>query len=123
MTLLITILVIITIILLFCGKEKIEKTENYKAIEGKPVYMYSRVGIKGDPKSAYYADFGSPLLATQIYNDAHKYLYDYDGIFGWWPFWYNKTTPLPFNNPTRFYGFNYYYPAIHDYYYPRIRFY
>jgi hypothetical protein len=87
------IFVIIIIILLSCNTSQ---KENYKGTEGKPVYMY---------------------------NDAHKYLYDYDHIFGGFPFWYNRTTPLPFNNPTRFYGYNYYYPAIHDYYYPRIRYY
>jgi hypothetical protein len=90
---LIPVILIMMIIILLCGNKN---KENYKATEGKPVYMY---------------------------NDTHKYLYDYDTVFGWWPFWYNKTTPLPFNNPTRFYGYNYYYPAIHDYYYPRIRFY
>lgn len=37
--------------------------------------------------------------------------------------WYNSVTPLPFNNPTRFYGRNYLYPLIQDYYYPRISFY
>jgi hypothetical protein len=36
--------------------------------------------------------------------------------------WYNPITPLPFNNPTRFYGY-YYYPAIQEYYYPRVVFY
>ena len=37
--------------------------------------------------------------------------------------WYNSITPLPFNNPTRFYGPNYLYPAIQDYYYPGVSFY
>lgn len=87
------IFVVMIIILLLCSAQTNEK---YKNIGSKPVYMY---------------------------NDTHKYLYDYDNVFAEWPIWYNKTTPLPFNNPTRFYGYNYYYPAIHDYYYPRIRYY
>jgi hypothetical protein len=58
------------------------------------------------------------------YNDDPKYLGEYNWVFGGWPFWYNRVTPLPFNNPTRYYGYKTtLYPLIHDYYYPGIRYY
>ena len=90
----IVILVIIIALIFYLLCNK--NNEKYKNTEGKPIYMY---------------------------NDKHKYLYDYDYVFGNWPFWYNSVTPLPFGNPTRFYGYNYYYPSIQDYYYPRVRYY
>jgi hypothetical protein len=87
-------IVVIVAILFLCNFQS--ESEQYTAdIGGKPVYMY---------------------------NDYHKYLYDYDLGFGNWPLWYNRVTPLPFNNPTKVYNYPYY-PLIQDYYYPRLRFY
>jgi hypothetical protein len=93
------IIIIVLVGLFLCqyNNKTITNEEEYKNISGKPVSMH---------------------------NDTHKYLFDYDWVFGWWPFWYNKVTPLPFNNPTRYHGYNTtLYPLIHDYYYPRIRYY
>lgn len=68
-----------------------------------------------------------PMASKRIsypYNDDGKYLYEYDWVFGGWPNWYNRFTPLPFNNPTRYYGYKTtLYPLIQDYYYPRLRYY
>ena len=57
--------------------------------------------------------------------DESKYLSEYYHLLGGYPYWYNPITPLPFNNPTRFTILNYpyLYPRIHDYFYPRTRYY
>jgi hypothetical protein len=90
----IIIFLIVILVFILCDTNIYNNKETYKNTKGKPVYMH---------------------------NDSHKYLHDY--IFNGWPFWYNAVTPLPFNNPTRFYGYPYYYTALHDYFYPRLRYY
>lgn len=71
----------------------------------------------------YYSTIDSKEISYPYYDDS-KYLWEYDGIFGGLANWYNRYTPLPFNNPTRYYGYKTtLYPLIHDYYYPIIRHY
>lgn len=96
--LLVIIIIILTIIFLYNSNQQSQnESEEYKNMSGKPVRQY---------------------------NDSRKYLFDYDWVFGWWPFWYNKVTPLPFNNPTRYHGYKTtLYPLIHDHLYQRIRYY
>ncbi|ATZ80290.1 hypothetical protein BMW23_0232 [Bodo saltans virus] len=48
---------------------------------------------------------------------------EYDFLFNNYPYWYNKYTPFPWYNPTRFQNL-YYYPLVDNYYrYPRIAYY
>ena len=56
------------------------------------------------------------------YDYMNSVIPEYNVIFRNFPFWYNKFTPLPWYNPTRFDN-AFYYPYIQDYFYPRIRFY
>jgi hypothetical protein len=93
----IVIVFVVILILALLFKDNKKGEEKYKTISGKKVNYYP---------------------------DDNKYLWEYDWAFGGWPYWYNSYTPLPFNNPTRYHGYKTaLYPLIHDYHYPRIRYY
>jgi hypothetical protein len=78
---------------------------------------------KDNKDNEHYKPIASKEISYPYYDDP-KYLGEYNWVFGDWPYWYNRVTPLPFNNPTRYYGYKTtLYPLIHDYYYPGIRYY
>lgn len=63
-------------------------------------------------------------VAPHVYEHPAKYAPEYYHILNKYPYWYNAVTPFPWNNPTRFDTLNNYpYTLIHDYFYPRIRYY
>jgi hypothetical protein len=52
-------------------------------------------------------------------DDTIKYLDVYTPLKYSYPNWYNRITPLPFNNPTKLYYYNDYYPYLYSYFYPQ----
>jgi hypothetical protein len=67
--------------------------------------------------SELYENIGRPINYP-YYNQYNSYIGPQIGGFPW----YNSVTPLPFNNPTRFYRNNYLYPLIQDHVLARLVF-
>lgn len=69
-------------------------------------------------KDSYKEKFRGPINYRHS-DDTTKYLDIYTPLKYSYPNWYNRITPLPFNNPTKLYYYNDYYPYLYSYFYPQ----